>query len=181
MIRYVESPSTIRFDPVFPRVFLAGGITGCPDWQSRMVKLLEETGVDMVVFNPRRENFPIEDPNAARDQIAWEYKHFRMSSCIVFWFSSGTVQPIVMFELGSWSMFDALRPGHVKLVIGVDPSYPRMRDVMIQMELLHPGVVIHFYLEQVARSVAEHAKTYWSCEPYTAWGGLNETGKHDSE
>ena len=28
---------------------------------------------DLVVFNPKRENFPIDDPNAAYEQIAWEF------------------------------------------------------------------------------------------------------------
>src|SRR5439155_6687032 len=36
--------------------FLAGGISGCGDWQSRLVGLLN--GLDLVALNPRRDNYP---------------------------------------------------------------------------------------------------------------------------
>lgn len=54
--------------------FLAGGITGCPDWQKDIINSFEDSIKDniknLVLFNPRRENFPIHDPNAANEQIS---------------------------------------------------------------------------------------------------------------
>jgi hypothetical protein len=31
---------------------------------------------EVYLFNPRRENFPINDPNASKEQIEWEYVAF---------------------------------------------------------------------------------------------------------
>lgn len=54
-------------------VFLAGGITGCPDWQAAVVRMVGDANV--VLLNPRRENFPMDDPKASLDQILWEHDH----------------------------------------------------------------------------------------------------------
>src|SRR5438132_145293 len=104
---YVEAleewnPTYGTFDHDLESVFLAGGITGCPDWQTDMVSLL--AGSPVVVLNPRRKNFPIGDPNAAQEQIAWEYRHLRKADRILFWFSAATLNPIVLYELGAWSV-----------------------------------------------------------------------------
>ena len=160
MLKYVESPGKWEFDPSYPRVFLAGGITGCANWQSELHDKLLKSGESMVVFNPRRENFPINDPSAGPAQVAWEFYHFRMSSCIIFWFSSETVQPIVMFELGAWSMFNVMDPGRFEIVVGTHPSYPRKQDVELQMHFLSPEMKIHDSLDAVADSVVEHARSY---------------------
>lgn len=91
---YVEAPNTIESDK--KSIFLAGGITGCQDWQKKLAGDLED--LDIVVFNPRRENFPIHDPSAAKAQITWEYVHLRKASMISFWFGPETIQPIVLFD-----------------------------------------------------------------------------------
>lgn len=59
-MEYFEAPGTIRTS--LPSVFLAGGITDCPDWQDEATRLFAD--MDVAVLNPRRENFPIHDPNA---------------------------------------------------------------------------------------------------------------------
>ena len=82
-MKYIEAPFPVydhRFDPnhemkVKNSVFLAGGITGCPDWQSDIVKMLSDT--DLTLLNPRRADFPIGDPDAAFDQIQWEHNALR--------------------------------------------------------------------------------------------------------
>ena len=125
-MRYIEAPNTTGPD-VAMKVFLAGGITGCPDWQSDVVRYLED--VDVTVFNPRREDFPIGDPNAAMDQIKWEHDHLRKADAILFWFPCETLCPIVLYELGAWSM--TTKP----LIIGCHPDYKRIQDVNIQTML----------------------------------------------
>jgi hypothetical protein len=37
---------------MLPAVFLAGGITGCPDWQAELVRMLAD--VPVALLNPRR-------------------------------------------------------------------------------------------------------------------------------
>jgi hypothetical protein len=58
---YIEAP---KRDFVKDRksIFLAGGITGCKNWSKIVVDGLKD--LDIIVFNPRRENFPIKNPNA---------------------------------------------------------------------------------------------------------------------
>lgn len=76
-MRYVEAPERLRRHQPGdgPVVFLAGGITGYPDWQAEARELLDDT--HFVVCNPRRPTFDVTDPNAAGDQIAWEVEHRR--------------------------------------------------------------------------------------------------------
>jgi len=145
---YIESPNTYTPKTLGlskPKIFLAGGITNCPNWQEDMVKLLEDT--DYILFNPRRENFPIHDPNAAFEQIKWEHNHLHYAYAILFWFPCETICPIVLYELGAWSMKD--KP----IFVGVHPDYQRKQDVEIQTKLVRPEVKIVYTLEELANQV----------------------------
>lgn len=135
--RYFEAP--IEYTDNRRSIFLAGGITGCPDWQQKMADwLLRRT--ELVVLNPRRANFPIGDPSAALEQIGWEHDHLRRADLILFWFSPETLCPIVLYELGAWSMTD--KP----IFVGVDPDYQRRQDVEIQTSLVRPEIEIVYSL-----------------------------------
>lgn len=112
-------------------VFLAGGITGCEDWQSEVADLLADT--DMVLCNPRQPDFDVTDPRGAEKQIKWEVDHLNLCDHKLFWFpDSGTIpQPIALFELG----FAVARrtAGEKKFVVGCDPNYCRRYDVEQQI------------------------------------------------
>jgi hypothetical protein len=148
--RYVEAPQEWA-DAMEPRkaVFLAGGITGCPDWQRQMRDLLCESG--LLILNPRRRNFPIDDPAAAQQQIEWEYRHLRKADLILFWFCAATLNPIVLYEMGAWSMTD--KP----IAIGVEPGYARAQDVVIQTKLTRPDVKICSSLRDLATATLKLA------------------------
>ena len=79
-------------------LFLGGGITGCSDWQAEMSQLLKDT--DLVVLNPRRKIWSINDPEASAKQIEWEYEHLQKANMIMFWFPPETLCPIALFEYG---------------------------------------------------------------------------------
>lgn len=129
---YVEPPTRLTG----LSVFLAGGITGCPDWQQEARELI---GDRMIVINPRRANFPIDDPNAAQEQIKWEYHHLELADKILFWFSAATLCPIVLYELGVWSANSSwTKP----IAVGIEPGYQREQDVRIQTQLHRPEVEI---------------------------------------
>lgn len=126
-------------------VFLAGGITGCPDWQSDVIRyLLDSKHVQhrsVALMNPRRQSFPIEDPTAAEKQIAWEFHMLEKADIIFFWFAAEGIQPIVMYEYGRWLALGK------KLVVGVEPGFWRERDVYIQTRLASGGAqIIHSIL-----------------------------------
>ncbi len=126
-------------------LFLAGGITGCPDWQKDMLEKLKDTS--LVIFNPRRASFPIADKNAARAQIEWEYIHLRKASAISFWFPCETLNPIVLYELGAWSMTNK------KLFVGSHPTYQRVQDVWIQTAMVRPDVHVVASIEELMQEI----------------------------
>lgn len=148
-MKYIESPT--RLMPSGTKsLFFAGGIAGCPDWQQDMRQRLDR--VDLVLLNPRRANFPIGDPNAARDQIGWEFSHLRKADGVLFWFCAETLNPIVLYELGAWSMTD--KP----LFVGTHPDYKRIQDVEIQTGFSRPDVEVVLSLEALARKIEVWAR-----------------------
>lgn len=152
----VTAPTALDNVPIGGRrLFLAGGITNCPDWQAEMCELLEDTA--LVLLNPRRPEFPPLDApdDIVEEQIRWEYMHLRLSDAILFWFPSGESPcPIAMYELGSWSRTP------VPLFVGTGPAYPRRRDVLIQLGLVRPDLVVVDDLSALAEQVKS-----WEMEP----------------
>lgn len=52
VVKYVEAPDEFTTDT--KSLFLAGGITGCPNWQHQVVSKLLFT--DLTLFNPQGED-----------------------------------------------------------------------------------------------------------------------------
>jgi hypothetical protein len=146
-MRYIEAPNTYILDSRKKSIFLAGGITGCPDWQQEIVRLLRTT--DLILLNPRRKNFPIGDSGVAFEQIKWEWQALRDANSILFWFPCETLCPIVLYELGAWSMTN--KP----IYVGVHSEYTRRQDVEIQTGLVRPDVKIVYSLEELADQIKE--------------------------
>lgn len=132
MSTYVEAPKDYVGQE--PAVFLAGGITGCPDWQAGVCGELRD--LPIVILNPRRVNFPIGDPAAGPAQIDWEYRHLQRADVVMFWFpDSGQVpQPIALYELGAHAAAGK------KIAVGCNPRYVRRADVIHQLRLARPDV-----------------------------------------
>lgn len=143
---YVEAPNSSPAGSTTPSLFIAGSIQNSPEWQTELVKDLEN--LNLVVYNPRRKNFPIHDPNAAYGQIKWEFDHLRKASMISFWFCKETVGPIVLYELGAHLMTP--KP----IVIGMDPGYQRRQDVEIQTKLIRPEIEIVYSLKDLGNQIA---------------------------
>lgn len=129
--------------------FLAGGITNCPDWQSEAIKQLYGFtfgSLDPVIFNPRRENFPIWDKSAAYAQIEWEYQMLEKCDVFSMYFSSGeSDQPICMYELGRNILRMQMRfpaDWQDRIIVSVEDGYYRIQDVLIQTELATKNKVL---------------------------------------
>jgi hypothetical protein len=127
-------------------VFLAGGITGCPDWQSKMVRLLKDT--DLTLLNPRRKSFDMTDPQHSMLQIAWEHRHLFRASAILFWFPKETLCPITLYELGRWA-----GERQKRIFVGAHPDYARRIDVVTQLALERPEIKVVDNLEDLASQV----------------------------
>lgn len=142
-MRVVTAPDPLGIVDGEITCFLAGGITGCPDWQSKVIENLEihdktfpEQLDGLVVLNPRRKNFPIDDPDAAMEQITWEFNGLQKMDLFSMYFTSGpSDQPICMYELGRnvcrmMQRFPNDYPE--RILISCDPEYRRAQDVKIQ-------------------------------------------------
>jgi hypothetical protein len=79
----------------------------------------------------------MDDPSAAEGQIAWEYRHLRRATAVLFWFPPETLCPIALFELGGRTLV----PGQ-PLFVGTDPAYQRRLDVEVQLRLARPEVTL---------------------------------------
>jgi len=142
-MRYIQCPQIYKGGE--RSLFLAGGISNCPIWQSDLAKLLENTG--LTLLNPRRKHFPKDNLNIEEEQISWEYDHLEKSSAVSFWFPKETLCPITLYELGKQSSSD--KP----IFIGVHPEYPRRKDVEIQTRLVRPKIKIVYSLKDLADQI----------------------------
>lgn len=160
-MRYIEAPEEYTYEEhkylrsESERLFLAGGITGTQNWQNKVVEELQDIE-NLVVFNPRRENFPIDDPEAAFFQIRWEFEHFQKSTMILFWFPPETLCPIALYELGRWTLPNTSPYPRPELFLGTDPNYKRRQDIEIQTSLARPATYVHKSLDDLIGSVRTH-------------------------
>lgn len=132
------------------KLFLAGGITNCPDWQNEIIEAIKSRNI-LTIYNPRRKVFPIDDANLSDQQISWEFEHLYKSDIISFWFSKGSLNPIVLFELGKYGLSPI---GKTKtILIGIDPEYQRKEDVEIQTKLENSHIKIVYSLNDLASQI----------------------------
>lgn len=149
-MKYIEAPNSYKLLDTERSIYLAGGITGTPDWQQELVRLLN--GTEIVIFNPRRKSFPIHDARASEEQIKWEYKYLRISSEIAFWFPSETICPIALYELGAWCMTKK------RIYLGVHPEYQRIRDIEIQTNLVRPDIKIVYSILELKSLIIKNKR-----------------------
>jgi hypothetical protein len=129
------------------KMFLAGGISKCPDWQSYVIGELKNVD-NLTIYNPRRKKFPIDNPAEAEQQITWEFNHLRDATVLFFWFSRGSLNPIALYELGMWCNSD-----DKIAIIGVDPEYERKSDVIMQTNLARPNIEIFDSIDKMTEEV----------------------------
>jgi Nucleoside 2-deoxyribosyltransferase like len=164
--RMLRCPDTVSALPEHERrctIFIAGGISNCPDWQAsagdELYARVEATcassvqrlhSTEVVLVNPRRVEFDVSDPTASQFQIGWEHHHLTRADAILFWFPCETLCPITLYELGAWSMHPS-KP----LFIGVHPGYARRLDVLEQTRLVRPHIRVVSTLTALWNQVAE--------------------------
>lgn len=119
-------------------LFAAGGITNCPDWQAEFVAKLSDT--NLIIYNPRRDEFDVRDPSVSSEQIEWEYQRLKRADLVSFWFCKETLCPITLFELGA-----APNRGLAKILIGIESGYQREFDIREQVRLLAPKPAVPFF------------------------------------
>lgn len=148
---YIEALA--EFDGAEPSLFLAGGISGTFDWQADVVTRLAD--LSLVVLNPRRKNFPINDPTAAPAQIEWEFRHLHRATAVLFWFPHETLCPIALYELGGRAIVR-----EQPLFVGTHPDYQRRLDVEVQLKLARPEVAVVSDTATLANQVREWYRSF---------------------
>lgn len=123
-------------------VFLAGGITGCRDWQQQVIndlfRMISKDDSQVVIYNPRRKKFNVNDQDMVEDQTTWEFQYLNDVDIFSMYFVGGDqVQPIRLYELGRY-VKNAFDYGQV---IGVEKDYIRDYDVVMQVALATKGTV----------------------------------------
>ncbi|BCM91615.1 hypothetical protein IAD21_03490 [Abditibacteriota bacterium] len=138
-----RAPEPVPTELLKNSLFLAGGIgigAIVPDWQSELIENFRDT--ELTLINPRRDDYPTDDPGALRQQIEWEHRHLKAASAISFWFVAETLCPITLYELGSWANRRDEAGQQKPIFVGVHPDYTRRADLFIQLSLVRPEVQI---------------------------------------
>lgn len=163
MITVITSPDDQSGSNYRTNVFLAGGITNCPDWQQKVIdQLLKERCLSdtyVTIFNPRREEW---DMNFGEEesikQIEWEAKRFKKSNIFSFYFcNSESPQPITLFELGRYITLAATRYHDWKnrIIVSIENGYSRSLDVETQCRLMGLKVFTNATPESHAQAIAK--------------------------
>ena len=154
-------PNNVLTPPTL--VFLAGGISGCRNWQEEVI---EKLGAMVplypelkraVLINPRNPDFDMDNPGMAFEQIKWEHYWLRRADIVSYFFdNSESLQPITLYELGKWA-------NKKQSVITVCNGYKRQSDVYIQTAL--DGLYCGMYdpkdaIDQHARSIAHAVSAF---------------------
>ncbi len=144
-MQYIEAVHTEKAK--YKSVFLAGGITNCPNWQKEVADALQS--LDVSVFNPRRADFPIGDNTESEAQIVWEFERLREADVLIFWFSAATLCPITLFEYG------AALERKQKIVLGIHPDYKRKIDIEVQTSLMRKEIKISYSVQDMITELLE--------------------------
>lgn len=137
MITVITAPQIdFEKESKYPYVFLAGGITGCPGWQSDFIDEMKKSNVNCTLLNPRRDDFDVSDPTASVKQIEWEYNMLqKQADIVIFWFPEETLCPISLFELGK-ELGIRHSNGSKKILIGCHKNYAKKFDIETQVDLV---------------------------------------------
>lgn len=164
MLHEVKAPGKYPYDSLMwtspsPLIFMAGGITNCPDWQSEMAQKLlagcAKQGRGAILLNPRRDDFDITNPDISTEQIKWEHDALHCADLIMFWFPCETLCPITLYELGTWT-----NQKEIPVFIGVHPDYKRAFDVKLQTRLKRPAIKIADSLDELSEQILTYLSTH---------------------
>lgn len=174
-MKVITAPENYKITSYDVKCFLAGGITGCHDWQKELIEELDKYGLDdLTLFNPKREKFDTSDRNATYDQICWEFAYLNSMDIFSVYFTKDTLQPITLYELGRYievmkNTFP--RDYEKRIIISMEPGYERADDVIIQTNLAFDECKSDSRIPNIwyqASSIEQHAK-----EIFKAYSWIN--------
>jgi hypothetical protein len=90
---------------------------------------------NVTIYNPRRNNFDINNPKVSEEQIKWEHKYLHEANILVFYFAQETLCPITLFELGAALERNIYTTFKQDIIVYCEPEYSRKFDVELQIKL----------------------------------------------
>lgn len=144
----IVSPDLVNEKSGNKKIFLAGGISNCPDWQDYVANELKKKLKNVDIINPRRKIWDDErkDSSVSLDQIVWEKNYIDSADYILFYFPKDTLCPITLFELGA-----ALYTKRI-VSIGIEPGYQREFDIRTQVGLVDESINITNSLDEMIKN-----------------------------
>jgi len=143
-----------------PSLFIGGGISGVANWQDdfclRIAEAVKQIQSDscLLLCNPRRSGDFAKTGSEAVKQIEWEFERLKFCCGHFYWFTSGSLCPITLYELGRSVDKD------VTLFVGCDPEYGRKFDVETQVGLARPGFHVADSLDALVPAIVEWASRF---------------------
>lgn len=181
-MRIITAPEEYTIADNEISIFLAGGITNCPDWQSEIIESLKHTVAieqddNVVVFNPRRENFPIDKPGESYGQILWEFRALEKCDIFTMYFSSGdSDQPICMYELGRNILRMQMKyptDWEKRIVVSIAHDYKRFNDANYQTQFAcgNRNIMLNtqYSEESLKQYHAQYIRNAWWYLRYSCW------------
>jgi len=151
MMRLLTAPDNLDENDKCFKIFLAGGIQKCADWQESVARWLmavsEWDGADIVLINPRQSHFDFSDPRAVERQISWEFKYLNQMDMFTMFFYGPTDsdQPICFYELGRYIEVMKRRfpaDWQTRIVVSVCREFKHHEDVVYQTLLATESRVV---------------------------------------
>lgn len=141
-----------------PTIFLAGAITGAPNWQPQAAQLLQPAFA--TIFNPRRAT-RFKQPDEAgylesyRQQVEWEHAHLLAADIVLFWMPKEAEAITTRFELGWWfgkHFFGntVLQSATPRFVVGIEPGVKG--DMYYRVVLPKYGLPVFDTLEETCQA-----------------------------
>ena len=167
-VNIVTAPEHRYFPLNSMKVFLAGGICKCVEWQKKIiekflnddepVKLTSDYN-DLYILNPRRTDWLEREGEAIR-QIEWEFDMIERCDMFTMYFAGGeSDQPICMYELGRNLLrmqYEYPSTWQYRIVITCDSSYKRLQDVLVQTRLATNGLLEVNVVDGAEESINKH-------------------------
>lgn len=120
--------------PRGPIVFLAGGITGCPNWQPELHEMVAHVYPEVPIFSPRRAGWVDLTGDDADYQLEWEKHWLELADIVSFWFPKESDCPITLYELADMTR-KFMYEDKPEILLGCDPEYRRKFDITKQSEM----------------------------------------------
>lgn len=106
-MREIKAPEEYKISPNNYVIFTAGSIEmgKAENWQEHLSKALEEYSDQVILLNPRRDDWDsswvqsIDNPQF-NEQVTWELNGLDSSDLIIVYFDPETKSPITLLELG---------------------------------------------------------------------------------